>query len=654
MTSHNHFGLKWFFLSLFCVFAKVAFAQSFDPVQLEQQLAISDPVRAQAIVERLTQHYLDREPAKAIAIARQHPQWQTQNEPITDSLLSLKTDVAYAYFHYGDLQQAMKMASQLSKAAKNNELNQFQAKLTRLQAMLAKYQSKPKRAASLYNKIIENSAGLNEEMRIETLTDLASLNIEKYQLDDALANLFPLFSQFNLSTNRSPFAIQNEIEILIVMANLANLTGEYTLAQQLYQFAQNKNQTYQLPIFEARIQAGLAKSLNLIGSQQPAKDYIEHAINKALLSGILPAQGQIYESAIEIYQYQGNYDLALNNAAKALTIYNTLNYETGQLRVKLAVAGIHAQMGNLVKVNDFLNKHYKTVSKSKNNLTLSNLAYLQSLIIRSTNKKEANRLLEKSEALKARYFKKDSADRLHLQIHQISKAFLEQKLVSQTNKLSDIKLWFWKALVAAIVVASLFTVMLLRLKRANSKLKKQIDTLHSVQDNNEQLNRIARIDTLTGIYNRRFMSEKLTEESARHERSNNPLCIILIDIDHFKKFNDNFGHKCGDIILKKTATTLKETARKQDILARWGGEEFIFLLPETRLEGAKVVAEKLRKQIAEQLITHDGITHGITISAGAAMCDPNHNINDCINHADAALYQAKHEGRNRVAVHRGQ
>ena len=169
----------------------------------------------------------------------------------------------------------------------------------------------------------------------------------------------------------------------------------------------------------------------------------------------------------------------------------------------------------------------------------------------------------------------------------------------------------------------------------------------------EETKTLAITDGMTGLYNHRYFLERITEEFERTKRYKRSLSLIMIDVDHFKKYNDTHGHPKGDGILKGVAKILKDTVRKSDTAARYGGEEFVIILPETGGEEALLVAEKLRMEVE----THDfpgGETQPlgrITISQGVASCKEElKSFDELIKNADNALYRAKEEGRNRVCT----
>jgi len=159
-------------------------------------------------------------------------------------------------------------------------------------------------------------------------------------------------------------------------------------------------------------------------------------------------------------------------------------------------------------------------------------------------------------------------------------------------------------------------------------------------------------DSLTGLYNRRYLDESLDREMARVARNNRAVALVMVDIDHFKRFNDSFGHEAGDALLRAFGQLLRDRRRKSDIACRYGGEEFCLVFVESPLEGAMQRAEQIRQDTKQLTVQHGGHYLGpITISMGIA-CYPAHGNTaaDLIAAADAALYRAKSEGRDRVVV----
>lgn len=162
----------------------------------------------------------------------------------------------------------------------------------------------------------------------------------------------------------------------------------------------------------------------------------------------------------------------------------------------------------------------------------------------------------------------------------------------------------------------------------------------------------ARVDYLTNLSNRRYFMEQAEAELHRALRYETPFALLMIDIDHFKQINDTYGHKTGDLVLQKLSELLKQSLREVDILGRIGGEEFAILLPESKLENAVEVAERLRTQIANSmLVEENGVAIRFTVSVGIALLDSGNKTLDALfAQADEALYKAKNSGRNCVRV----
>ena len=167
--------------------------------------------------------------------------------------------------------------------------------------------------------------------------------------------------------------------------------------------------------------------------------------------------------------------------------------------------------------------------------------------------------------------------------------------------------------------------------------------------NQEELEKLAYIDSLTGLYNKRAVLRELGEQTKRAKRYRQELSLSMLDIDHFKKVNDRYGHIVGDDVLERVATLMRQNIREADIAARYGGEEFIIILPNTDLNPALSVAERIRKSIEEaEMKDSQGKVFGITISEGVSSYKPGENEHSLISRADTALYRAKKKGRNRV------
>jgi two-component system, cell cycle response regulator len=167
----------------------------------------------------------------------------------------------------------------------------------------------------------------------------------------------------------------------------------------------------------------------------------------------------------------------------------------------------------------------------------------------------------------------------------------------------------------------------------------------------EEIYRMTIVDGLVQIFNKRYLYEALEREMIRGRRHGRDLCVVMFDIDHFKRINDQYGHLAGDYVLKELARVVQARIRRDEVFARYGGEEFSLVLPETSLAGAKALCDTLREKVAEHKFTFQGESISVTISLGAALLgEADRSATDLIARADEKLYEAKRGGRNKVCV----
>jgi len=172
--------------------------------------------------------------------------------------------------------------------------------------------------------------------------------------------------------------------------------------------------------------------------------------------------------------------------------------------------------------------------------------------------------------------------------------------------------------------------------------------LVALEDAHRQVLQISRKDQLTGLYNRSAINEILKAEIERSNRYKQPLSVIMIDIDHFKRINDNYGHDVGDKVLAKFGSILQYNLRAPDVVGRWGGEEFLIITPESTSAEAEILAQRIRNII--RVIPPPQFPETITASFGVSQLKPSGTLDQLLYIADIALYQAKQQGRDRVVI----
>lgn len=195
--------------------------------------------------------------------------------------------------------------------------------------------------------------------------------------------------------------------------------------------------------------------------------------------------------------------------------------------------------------------------------------------------------------------------------------------------------------------------MLIRSRNLEERLKSTTSEIDLLRRNLEEVRREAMTDALTGIANRKYFDIHLRTSVLHAMENGAPLTLVLVDIDHFKKFNDNYGHQTGDDVLRLVAHTLASNIKGRDTAARYGGEEFGIILPDTMLETGRILAEKIRTSISSKRFrkkqTGEELS-SITISLGLAQYRPGEALVDFIQRSDDALYQAKRTGRNKAVL----
>ena len=189
-----------------------------------------------------------------------------------------------------------------------------------------------------------------------------------------------------------------------------------------------------------------------------------------------------------------------------------------------------------------------------------------------------------------------------------------------------------------------------RMLAAHQEVQEAEARIKELEAKLQHMSELVREDQLTGSLNRRGLDDVYERESARADRRGTPLCVALLDLDNFKKLNDTYGHLVGDNALKHLVKVVKETLRSMDVIARFGGEEFLILLPETGVEAASAAMVRVQRELTRHFFLHENEKMLITFSCGVALRHPNEEQPALMARADRAMYQAKQSGKNRVVI----
>lgn len=209
------------------------------------------------------------------------------------------------------------------------------------------------------------------------------------------------------------------------------------------------------------------------------------------------------------------------------------------------------------------------------------------------------------------------------------------------------------AMVTSFLLASLFSIVVLNITARTARITSEVKLrTQELEDANEKLEQLSNKDVLTNLYNRRYFEQALRDEFERAQRYNDAFALVIFDIDHFKDVNDKYGHPCGDQVLKTIANYLLSTSRSSDVVARIGGEEFAFILPEQTETQAQALVERIQMEINGLQVHYEELTIQFTCSFGIAICDSNvSSISELVRMADQAMYAAKEAGRNRIKLY---
>ncbi len=368
--------------------------------------------------------------------------------------------------------------------------------------------------------------------------------------------------------------------------------------------------------------SGLAIGFNNIGevyqkTGKPAKA-LEHYIQSIKLArevGDLYGVAYTLNNIGVVHREAGNFSKALENGHNALNIARNIQARDLEKDIHKELFTLHKAMGNY---RSAFNSHVKFKALNDDIFNMNN----RQKIMEMQNRYEIHKKEKEIELLK----KERTIRELDFNQQKIQKYAL-----------------LFGLLLGIVVLLLLYNRYRLKVK-ANNAIRQKNSELTTAY---EKLEEAARTDHLTGLSNRRDMMKQVRQEETRSERNKKPFVVVLCDVDFFKPINDTYGHACGDFVLAELAKVMRSSIRKQDGVARWGGEEFFMLLPETNLEGAMVVTEKVRKRIEEHLFVYEENAIKVTMTFGLCQTRSG-NVEEAMKHADAALYEGKRKGKNCV------
>lgn len=301
---------------------------------------------------------------------------------------------------------------------------------------------------------------------------------------------------------------------------------------------------------------------------------------------------------------------------------------------------VYLIISGIVKISKYIHNHEVTLTKRFDNSYIGELGVLENKIRSASviadthidalriNNKNFSIIMEHLPQIKNNIIH-DLAARLRESDVYVTEQVQKSRILAEMNKQISIQK----------------TV----LEKYSSDLKKAYSEL---EKKNEELYKLATTDMLTQIYNRRFVIDYFKKEFSKAKRHNAELSIIIADIDDFKSFNDTYGHLIGDFVLKNTAEIMEQNLREEDILGRYGGEEFLIILPGTEIKNAYVAAEKIREAVCCQVHKTENLELKISLSLGASDIGTKNpeTIDEMLKYADFAMYESKRQGKNKTTL----
>ncbi len=531
---------------------------------------------------------------------------QINDTELTTETIEIIDLLTRAYEKSANYVQAITASMQLMNLAQKSDNQEVQA-LSRL------------RTGSLY--LLSSQLDMANEFLAKSYYDYNALadedGVSKVLREQAKLYIYEKKYQLAGDTLLEAFKIQKKLdnrvaltEILSAIANLHHQAKNYELMKKYYQQALELSREQASKERIAINLSGLGKAYELLGNFGRALEHEKEALNISKELGNTKLIEQNYAVLSETYARLGDYKKAYQFGQRSFAIHDSLF--DAELSTELA------KMSN----------KYEAILRNEKIESLTESQAIQTKTIKS--EKNKNKKL-KSEIIR-------SSEKIIL---------LKQLQLMKETQSQNFKKFVWIGIVATM----LLILLLYSRYRIKVKSQKQIERKNEeLKVAYTQLEGLANTDTLTSLANRRSILIKLKGEEKRYKRYGAKFCLILCDIDHFKNFNDNYGHDCGDFVLFSVANFFKNKVRNLDTVSRWGGEEFLILLPDTDLNGAKVLGEKLRTGIAESVFFYKGNRHSISLTFGISIFEKPMDIDKCIVAADIALYKGKEKGRNQVVI----
>ena len=542
------------------------------------------------------------------------------------------------------------------------------------------------RALGSYQAGLEAAQGLGDDVVLGgCLNGIAAVNMKRGQLDSALASFSAAITHLERANNRERLAgVYNNVSLIYYTKGEYNRALDYMFkALRLYEGLGDDNG-------QGVVLNAIGNVHSRLGNPDEARAHFERALalaektgHKQLMVGCLVNIGEIHgkrqewdqalaylDRALPIARALGSRDyiyVCLNNIGDVLRekgeTKRALDYYLESLQLseamnakpRLAVSYINIgrlyfKTGQVAAAESFLLKAFDLAREAEERGLQKDAAEVLTAIYEA--KGDFRRALEFQRAntsLKEQIFSKENYEKITtLQAsYEADKRQREIQLLRKEGKIKELEVKrqkLWLAVVATgLILVAVVAAVLLRRYRLKVRTSAELTAAYA------RMEELAKLDELTALYNRRSATERIEIEMARTGRTSRPFAIVMVDVDDFKAINDERGHESGDEVLRRLAELLRRHVRSQDVVARWGGDEFLLILPETSREGAMVLAEKLRRSVAAEA-EGGGCDVRFTVTLGISVYDKLGAASESIRGADEALLEGKRAGKNRAVL----
>jgi len=574
---------------------------------------------------------------KALKFGRIHEQ--------TDRFSSLYNNISLIYKKWGKFKKALEYQNKSLSIKQNSDNKRGIGISYNNMANIYYFMGEHLKAINYYRKAIEIKKELSDLQGLsKCYNNISFIFIRQGLYDKAIKYLYD--SLLIKKRNGSKREISNTYNNLGLVYNKWK---KYNKALEYF----NKSLDIEKKLKDKNGIASCYNNIGLIFKNQKKYDtalnFYKKSLDLATLENNRYIKAGNYNNIAYIYEMKGKPNKALRNYFKSLKIVESLKNNEKKCSIYNNIGRIYSSIKQYEKAEKYLITSLNVATK--NNYTekirtatelISGLYYLKN------NYKLAYEYYKKFKKINDEIFNQ----KREKEIYKIQTQYKYAQEIKQ-NKILKLKIEKEKNIQRYLIIISLLIILSFLIFYNKYRFKKETNEIlkeknKEIRKMNLKLNDLAYYDHLTGLNNRRSFLKLAKKEAKRFGRSGHKFSFLMIDIDNFKKINDKLGHSGGDSILKQFTSKLKKETREQDLVSRWGGEEFLLLLPETAIKGAYKVASKIRKVIAGSKFNYKGNYIHLTITCGITEYSKEKDILKTINEADKALYEGKKDGKNCV------